>query len=1295
MAKTRSRELYPGGPDGPRSEEWFDAYHKRIPHYIQGHCYDLAGYLHDRMGFPIWGAVDEDGFIGHAFAYNPRTRMALDARGLMDPDDMLDLDPTLVDVRPLTKEESRSLCDRWDSDERDFVHNFGKYIWDLGPSVSRIAARHKRGGIYKPMSEISPGTQDTLDSPTPEWLDRDYPYVSYPSEKSTSKELDYLVSLIPMRDQHRSFIEQADEAMESLFVTLCSELGAPCDEEALREMTSESAILITKLKWLYNRERPYQFAAEHGRTDFTVMDSVTAHTPAYPSGHTIQAYLIASRLSETSPQHRKAFMDLAHRISWSRAVAGYHWPSDLIFGKSIFRHIVMPHMPSSVRVASRATSYRAARVAAKYKGKREVPKADGKGTTTIYEYGPRQVAKRHKEKASRIESLRQKMADLRDKSRADLTSADPETRLTALAVCLMDETYERVGNEKSAKEGHHGVTNWNADHVTLSDKAATIRYTGKSGVKQEKKVTNARVLSALRKALKGKGKGDKILCDGEDCSVLAKDVNAYLKPFGITAKDIRGLHANEEMKHHLKAQRKAGPADLPRSRKEKDEILKAEFQAALDLAAAAVGHKPATLRGQYLVPSMEASYIHDGTVIDKLDKTAHRTASWMKVKRFFPDVRSPVFHATTGPRAASIALRGEGIKSNSGFSNFGAGNMGSISLSRDLNFLLKGGFGKVVFVLDRNELNRKFPVDPHAYPNWEDEYEERVFTDKIPASMIRGVILRYEPLGFELDEWESKVDYPVAYLDGRGWGARTATLSDADNEDREDERQVRQSPKKKPPRTDKERRMVKDNDNSEVDPDAKQDQKDRSQNYKDAAARVALRFFLAAEEGDDDSSGSGGGVGGMFLRFLEEEGDKKVTNPDTGNKVKLKSLRGPKGKEVQQKAFEDWKENQSDDSSGGSPGGSSGGSDDSSPAPSGSSPSSDASLDSIKNALGGSVPDELTKGDLSDEVMAEVARLVQAGKGEIASSLSSASGRETARKDAENMSDVLSRLDSDNPPSAQEIAKAVIAQRTKVLLDDPDMLNPAKPLSSYSTTRAEVSDPRKQRKEQAAQSIDAMDTYRKMSAEDRDTHRSKLETMLKEMKSMGQQESERFSAAQAQMRGLQLASMLEDGDDAKGSPIFQSMLKGAEARGELDKFVTLNITGAAEGNASAQSEFRKAIQSLPTEELQKVLPDEHPAQEVISGLLDPKVMSTMDAESRRILTSLLGDTVLGEVVFTDQTLVNNGGNAGEIRKRRRQAPPSRYSNSLMDFWSRLFGNSPSRRASVRLFAVEGYDFTEW
>lgn len=54
--------------------------------------------------------------------------------------------------------------------------------------------------------------------------------------------------------------------------------------------------------------------------------------------------------------------------------------------------------------------------------------------------------------------------------------------------------------------------------------------------------------------------------------------------------------------------------------------------------------------------------------------------------------------------------------------------------------------------------------------------------------------------------------------------------------------------------------------------------------------------------------------------FLKEHGDKKVRNPDTGNDVKLKSLKGDKGKKLLQKEFEKWNKAQKgkgDDKGGG------------------------------------------------------------------------------------------------------------------------------------------------------------------------------------------------------------------------------------------------------------------------------------------------------------------------------------------------------------------------------------------
>lgn len=134
-------ERFPHGPNGPKADEWFRAWRARIGPYMRGACYDLAGFLHDEGGFPVWGVIDEDGIIAHAFAYNPRIRKGLDARGEVDPEDMMDGVIGAESVRPLTKKENRSLCSRWGSDERDFAQQFGKYLWDLRGSRLGAALR--------------------------------------------------------------------------------------------------------------------------------------------------------------------------------------------------------------------------------------------------------------------------------------------------------------------------------------------------------------------------------------------------------------------------------------------------------------------------------------------------------------------------------------------------------------------------------------------------------------------------------------------------------------------------------------------------------------------------------------------------------------------------------------------------------------------------------------------------------------------------------------------------------------------------------------------------------------------------------------------------------------------------------------------------------------------------------------------------------------------------------------------------------------------------------------------------
>ena len=455
----------------------------------------------------------------------------------------------------------------------------------------------------------------------------------------------------------------------------------------------------------------------------------------------------------------------------------------------------------------------------RYKDKKEVPKADGSGTTTVYVYGPRQVANRHREKADRIEGLSAHIGGLRRRVKSDLKSDDPATRLTALAVALIDATYERVGNDESADNGHYGVTGWTMDHVEFSKdgKRATFRYTGKSGVEHEKTVADATLIKALRSCCGDKSDTDHILSEG-DVRVKSAMVNDYLREFDVTAKDLRGYHANREMQERLRTIRRAGP-ELPRPRKERDAILKEEFAEALDGAAASVGHEASTLRKQYLVPWLEVTYMKDGTVIDRLDKKAssdavlyfaygsnldpvrmtHRTPSAVPVgTAVLPD------HRVTFARMPDGAVGGKAVITPSPGDEV-------------------QGVVYRVSVSDMHELDEYEGVDRGNY------VRTTVAVHGSDGRMVQVHI--YRPSPYVRDEELPSDGYAAVMRRGLaqwGFAPRSATKTHAEREDEEAERLVRRSPKLKPSRDDSKRERV-----DVSDPDTGDQDRDLSLNYKD------------------------------------------------------------------------------------------------------------------------------------------------------------------------------------------------------------------------------------------------------------------------------------------------------------------------------------------------------------------------------------------------------------------------------------------------------------------------------
>lgn len=258
------------------------------------------------------------------------------------------------------------------------------------------------------------------------------------------------------------------------------------------------------------------------------------------------------------------------------------------------------------------------RVAARYKSKKRIKTQEGK-TMTVYQYSDRQVALRHAEKAKRLEKLSENIGKLRAKVRKDIKSSDPEKKLLALAVALMDETHERVGNEGSADNGHFGVTGWQRGHFSFGRNHVTVKYTGKSGVDHKKKITDATIRKALRDAYEAVEGEESPIFEWEGGKVTAEKVNEYLAPFDISAKDLRGFGANVLMREKLRAVRKG---NLPDDKKERTKLLKEEFKKALEETAEEVGHTPSMLRNNYLTPGTEDTYVEKGEVMESFVREA-------------------------------------------------------------------------------------------------------------------------------------------------------------------------------------------------------------------------------------------------------------------------------------------------------------------------------------------------------------------------------------------------------------------------------------------------------------------------------------------------------------------------------------------------------------------------------------------------------------------------------------------------------------------------------------------------
>lgn len=208
-------------------------------------------------------------------------------------------------------------------------------------------------------------------------------------------------------------------------------------------------------------------------------------------------------------------------------------------------------------------------------------------------------------KKKHIEELANNIRSLKNNLTRDLRSENEKDFLTALAISLMMKTGERVGNDDSASNGHHGVTGFTKKHIKIEGSTVSLEYMGKSGVEHEKEFTDKILAEHLKKAIKNSPK-KYLFCTSDGFTIKADRINRYLSDFNISAKDIRGYSCNTWIINKLEK------IEIPDTEKQRKTV----FNKVAKSVAQKIGHGTATLKKHYMMPELADNYIFDAEIID-------------------------------------------------------------------------------------------------------------------------------------------------------------------------------------------------------------------------------------------------------------------------------------------------------------------------------------------------------------------------------------------------------------------------------------------------------------------------------------------------------------------------------------------------------------------------------------------------------------------------------------------------------------------------------------------------------
>ena len=143
-----------------------------------------------------------------------------------------------------------------------------------------------------------------------------------------------------LTEEQKEFIQDSENDMLGVYEKFLKLNGVDSiEKEDLESITDELDPITFILKYQFNYPRPLQLALVHEISLYPEQPT-NACSPAYPSGHSIDAFVIAGLIAKKYPQLADDVSKLSERISMTRNQGGIHFNFDSQFGKEIAEDIL-------------------------------------------------------------------------------------------------------------------------------------------------------------------------------------------------------------------------------------------------------------------------------------------------------------------------------------------------------------------------------------------------------------------------------------------------------------------------------------------------------------------------------------------------------------------------------------------------------------------------------------------------------------------------------------------------------------------------------------------------------------------------------------------------------------------------------------------------------------------------------------------------------------------------------------------------------------------------------------------